>query len=60
VVQAVGHDCDLALLSVDDEEFWAAPTAIRPLALGPLPALQQVRACLVRVGIKSVCVSDLL
>jgi hypothetical protein len=41
-VQAVGHDCDLALLSVDDDAFWEAPTEIRPLALGKLPALQQV------------------
>ncbi len=43
-VQAVGHDCDLALLSVEDEAFWANPTSIKPLALGPLPALQQVGA----------------
>eukprot|EP00197_Chlamydomonas_leiostraca_P015336 CAMPEP_0202861036 /NCGR_PEP_ID=MMETSP1391-20130828/2572_1 /ASSEMBLY_ACC=CAM_ASM_000867 /TAXON_ID=1034604 /ORGANISM="Chlamydomonas leiostraca, Strain SAG 11-49" /LENGTH=647 /DNA_ID=CAMNT_0049540355 /DNA_START=61 /DNA_END=2004 /DNA_ORIENTATION=- len=40
-VQAVGHDCDLALLSVADDEFWATPTPIAPLALGGLPALQQ-------------------
>lgn len=40
-VQAVGHDCDLALLSVDDESFWSAPTAMLPLELGPVPELQQ-------------------
>lgn len=40
-VQAVGHDCDLALLSVEDEAFWTSPTAMLPLELGPLPTLQQ-------------------
>lgn len=49
-VQAVGHDCDLALLSVGDEEFWAAPTAMAPLALGELPALQQAVVVVVRAG----------
>ncbi|GFH06045.1 trypsin family [Haematococcus lacustris] len=41
-VQAVGHDCDLSLLSVEDDGFWDAPTSIKPLALGPVPALQQL------------------
>ncbi|GAX81160.1 hypothetical protein CEUSTIGMA_g8593.t1 [Chlamydomonas eustigma] len=40
-VQAVGHDCDLALLSVEDEAFWSSPTDMLPLQLGDLPALQQ-------------------
>ncbi|GIM10261.1 hypothetical protein Vretimale_14052 [Volvox reticuliferus] len=40
-VQAVGHDCDLALLSVEDESFWSSPTAMMPLELGPVPELQQ-------------------
>ncbi|KAL6765377.1 trypsin family [Haematococcus lacustris] len=40
-VQAVGHDCDLSLLSVEDDGFWDAPTSIKPLALGPVPTLQQ-------------------
>jgi len=40
-VQAVGHDCDLALLSVQDEDFWRAPSSIKPLQLGDVPALQQ-------------------
>eukprot|EP00798_Chlamydomonas_sp_ICE-L_P019921 gene19921-26625_t len=40
-VQAVGHDCDLALLSVEDDAFWSAPTDMLPLQLGGLPALQQ-------------------
>ncbi|MEW5297330.1 MAG: hypothetical protein WDW36_000546 [Sanguina aurantia] len=39
-VQAVGHDCDLALLSVEDEAFWSTPTDMLPLELGPLPSLQ--------------------
>lgn len=42
-VQAVGHDCDLALLSVEDEAFWSTPTDMLPLELGPLPSLQTVR-----------------
>lgn len=40
-VQAVGHDCDLAILSVEDESFWSSPTDMLPLQLGELPALQQ-------------------
>ena len=40
-VQAVGHDCDLAILSVEDEAFWSSPTDMLPLKLGDLPALQQ-------------------
>lgn len=41
-MQAVGHDCDLAILSVADDEFWNTPTSMSPLELGELPALQQV------------------
>ncbi|KAG2493576.1 hypothetical protein HYH03_008095 [Edaphochlamys debaryana] len=40
-VQAVAHDCDLALLSVEDESFWSTPTSMLPLELGPVPELQQ-------------------
>ncbi|KAG2444359.1 hypothetical protein HXX76_001115 [Chlamydomonas incerta] len=40
-VQAVGHDCDLALLSVTDEAFWSTPTSMLPLELGEVPELQQ-------------------
>ena len=40
-VQAVGHDCDLAILSVEDEAFWSSPTDMLPLQLGEVPALQQ-------------------
>ncbi|MCA9545022.1 MAG: trypsin-like peptidase domain-containing protein [Myxococcales bacterium] len=36
-VVAVGHDCDLALLTVDDDSFWADLPAA---TLGPLPQLR--------------------
>lgn len=36
-VEAVGHDCDLALLTVDDPEFFKGTTQ---LSLGALPNLQ--------------------
>ncbi len=36
-VLAVGHDCDLALLTVDDERFWAD---VQPLEFGDVPELQ--------------------
>lgn len=36
-VQAVGHECDLALLRVHDEEFW---DGMRTLQLGDIPYLQ--------------------
>jgi S1-C subfamily serine protease len=35
----VGHDCDLALLTVDDEDFWDGLDTT-PLQLGGLPELQ--------------------
>lgn len=37
-VEAVGHECDLALLTVQDE-FWNECDA-RPLELGGVPELQ--------------------
>lgn len=36
-VEAVGYDCDLALLSVEDERFFEG---VRPLAFGDLPKMQ--------------------
>lgn len=33
---AVGEECDLAILTVDDEEFWEGAS---PLAFGELPEL---------------------
>lgn len=37
----MGHDCDLAILSVEDEAFWTSPTSMLPLRMGDVPALQQ-------------------
>ena len=33
----MGHECDLAILTTDDEGFWAGTT---PLVLGGIPELQ--------------------
>jgi S1-C subfamily serine protease len=41
-VLAVGTECDIALLTVDDEAFWA--DAAPPLQLGALPRLQDAVA----------------
>ncbi len=35
-VIAVGHECDLAILTVKDDEFW---TGITPLELADIPVL---------------------
>lgn len=40
-VQAVGHECDLALLTVENEEFWEGMTF---LELGDIPFLQEAVA----------------
>lgn len=40
-VLAVGTDCDIALLTVHDDEFW---TGVTPLRFGPLPRLQDAVA----------------
>uniref|UniRef100_A0A0D9WGK2 Protease Do-like PDZ domain-containing protein n=1 Tax=Leersia perrieri TaxID=77586 RepID=A0A0D9WGK2_9ORYZ len=40
-VQAVGHECDLALLTVDNEEFW---DGVNSLELGDIPFLQEAVA----------------
>lgn len=37
-VQAVGHECDLAILVVDNDEFWEG---MNPLELGDVPSLQE-------------------
>jgi S1-C subfamily serine protease len=36
-VLAMGTECDIALLTVEDPEFWKG---VAPLSLGPLPSLQ--------------------
>ncbi|XP_010440803.1 PREDICTED: protease Do-like 10, mitochondrial [Camelina sativa] len=40
-VQAVGHECDLAILVVDSEVFWEG---MNPLELGDIPFLQEAVA----------------
>ncbi|KAF3329394.1 protease Do-like 10 [Carex littledalei] len=40
-VQAIGHECDLALLSVESEEFWEG---MHFLELGDIPFLQEAVA----------------
>ncbi|GIX66278.1 serine protease [Babesia caballi] len=35
-VVAIGHECDLAILAVDDDAFWEG---VRPLDLGDVPSL---------------------
>nr|CAB3461459.1 unnamed protein product [Digitaria exilis] len=40
-VQAVGHECDLALLTVESEEFW---DGVNSLELGAIPFLQEAVA----------------
>lgn len=37
-VLSIGVDCDIALLTVEDDEFWAD---VVPLEFGPLPRLQE-------------------
>ena len=47
-VQALGHDCDLALLTVEDEEFFEGTT---PIVLGHLPRLsERVSVCGYPIG----------
>lgn len=38
VVKAVGHECDLAILEIDSEEFW---DGLNPLELGEIPYLDE-------------------
>eukprot|EP00877_Chromochloris_zofingiensis_P007489 jgi/Chrzof1/2994/Cz12g07110.t1 len=37
-VLAVGHECDIAMLTVDDDEFWRD---VQPLEINGLPAMQE-------------------
>jgi len=37
-VLAVGHECDLAILTVEDDEFWRN---LQPLKIGAVPELQE-------------------
>lgn len=40
-VQAIGHECDLAILVVENDEFWEGMTS---LELGDIPFLQEAVA----------------
>lgn len=40
-VKAVGHECDLAILTVENQDFWEGMTS---LDLGDIPFLQQAVA----------------
>lgn len=40
-VQAIGHECDLAILLIENEKFWEATN---PLELGDIPFLQEAVA----------------
>mmetsp|Transcript_39712 Transcript_39712/g.64406 ORF Transcript_39712/g.64406 Transcript_39712/m.64406 type:complete len:625 (+) Transcript_39712:172-2046(+) len=54
-VVVVGHECDLAMLSVEDEAFW---TDVVPLELGSLPQLQeQVSVVGYPTGGDNICVT---
>jgi S1-C subfamily serine protease len=56
-VLAVGTECDIALLAVDDEAFWRV--APEPLQLGALPRLQeQVAVVGFPVGGDTLCVTS--
>jgi len=54
-VEAIGHECDLALLSVADEEFFQGVT---PMVVGPLPELgDTVSVCGFPVGGERVSIT---
>jgi hypothetical protein len=49
-VLAIGPECDIALLSVEDEQFWKG---VEPLCFGSLPRLQVI-SCHKRTHLQSV------
>ncbi len=55
-VEAVGHECDLAVLSVDDDEFF---NQVTPLGIGQLPGLSdRVSVCGYPVGGERLSVTE--
>ncbi|EFJ52282.1 trypsin family [Volvox carteri f. nagariensis] len=40
-VLAVGHECDIAMLTVDDDEFWEGNGGVEALQVGGLPPMQE-------------------
>ncbi|XP_019084313.1 PREDICTED: putative protease Do-like 11, mitochondrial [Camelina sativa] len=50
-VQKISHECDLAILEIDSDEFW---DGINPLELGDIPPLGEVVSV---VGGENICVT---
>lgn len=40
-VLSVGRECDIALLAVDDDEFWSGGNGVHPVTFGVMPQLQE-------------------
>ncbi len=40
-VVAIGRECDIALLAVDDDEFWEGGSGVHPVTFGVMPQLQE-------------------
>ncbi len=55
-VEAIGHECDLALLEVDDESFF---TGMAPVAIGELPRLgDRVSVCGYPIGGERLSITE--
>jgi len=55
-VEAIGHDCDLALLRVDDPSFFLG---ITPIEIGPLPKLSaRVSVCGFPIGGERLSITE--
>lgn len=54
-VLAIGYECDIALLTVQDETFWEG---VQPLEFGPLPRLQVTAASVSHTCIALARVDD--
>ncbi|BAB01153.1 unnamed protein product [Arabidopsis thaliana] len=50
-VQKISHECDLAILEIDSDEFWKG---MNPLELGDIPPLQEVVSV---VGGENICIT---
>jgi S1-C subfamily serine protease len=55
-VEGLGHECDLALLRIDDEAFYHG---VEPIPIGPLPALSdRVSVCGFPVGGERLSITE--
>ena len=55
-VEAIGHECDLALLKVEDESFFSG---ITPIHIGPLPRLSdRVSVCGFPIGGERLSITE--